>query len=232
MASSSIQFKGVEKVLEAYDNRQVAAWSLFQGKQMIFKHEGSDMQEAAENLQQCLNMLDSSTNAIYTLKIYEDADKIKSNTPDDGSFNFRLNMESQEPGLGAISRANNNNEILSKLNALEERLNQQEEEEGEEDDSPLNNLISGIMGNPALQPVVTQLLTNLAANLLSKKVSAPAPVAAVAGIATDPEQRLAQALQILKSKDPNLADNLYKLASIAEKQPEQFAMLLSMLQNF
>src|SRR5574343_316699 len=88
---ASIQFNNLESVLNAYTNRGVDAWAIFQGSQFMFKGIG------LSDLEQILNSLSNGgTNAVYKLKVFEeitDEKNIKNNTPDDGSFNFRLNSD-------------------------------------------------------------------------------------------------------------------------------------------
>ncbi|NDC95269.1 hypothetical protein EB077_08190 [bacterium] len=61
---------------------------------------------------------------------------------------------------------------------------------------------------------------------------APAPVR-LSGVGDDAPQfdteKLNRALVILKRADPNLEDDLLKLAAMAEENPKQFAFLLKML---
>ena len=124
--SSSIQFRDKEAVKQAYKNRDVDAWSIVCGKQFMFKGIGYD------SFQDTIDLLaETDSNALYTAQVYEgieDEKQIKNNTPCDGSFNFKFNEETARNyqimrGIGVAP-----NEVVSKLNAIEERLNTMEEE--------------------------------------------------------------------------------------------------------
>lgn len=229
MGSSSIQFKGIDGVLNAYENREVAPWSLWQGKQFMFKYEGKDITEGAEHLRQTLELLGESSNAVYTLKVYEDfAGKIKSNTPDDGSFNFKINGEEQALTQAQYSTLRNSNAIAERLERIEARLNEREEEEEEEEPSRLG-VIGEIISHPAIQPLVQGLLSNV---LGIGKASESAPQmqrAAIAGVHDD--AKIMEAVNDLKQHDTKLAEHLAKLAELAKTSPDSFKFLIATLDN-
>lgn len=240
MASSSIQFKGIEGVVTAYENRNVPAWSLWQGKQFMFKYEGPDLEQGAEQLEKTLEMLSESSNAIYTLKVYEDVPggKIKSNTPDDGSFNFKINADTQLVTQNQYASLKHNNAIAERLAAIEERLNEREEENDEPEENRLG-MIGTILEHPALQPIITQVLANI---FTTKKSDAAAPPQTASVVPMQPVQRAAingvhddakilQAINDLKAHDERLADHLAKLASIAKNDPGSFNFLIATLDN-
>lgn len=155
--SRAIQCRGKDKVLELFDNRKVEAWSIWQGPQFLFKGIGAD------SLENMLDTLLSGANAIYTLKVYEDIDdekKIKSKTPDDGSFNFRLHTE---PGTSFEAPAyvwdrrmgiqkeieelkEQNRLLMEKLSQIES--DDDDEEEDDEPDNSINGIINGIIADP------------------------------------------------------------------------------------
>ena len=85
----SVQFFGADNVIKAAENRKCPAWAIFQGKQFLFKYEGSDLNESQDFLEKILENLQDSV-SVYTIRFYEEAVKIKENTPYDGSFNFRM----------------------------------------------------------------------------------------------------------------------------------------------
>lgn len=228
MASSSVQFKGIEGVCDAYENRNVIAWSLWQGKQFMFKYEGSDIGEGAQNLRDTLQLLSESSNAIYTLKVYEDGGKIKSNTPDDGSFNFKLNSEGQEITNSQYTSYKNSNEIAERLARIEAKLLQEEQYEEDEPESRLG-LIGEIISHPTLQPIVQSFLSSLIG--IGKNVGASASPqmqrVSISGINDD--ATLMAAITELKNHDTHLAEHLTKLATIAKESPDSFKFLLSTL---
>lgn len=232
MSSSSIQFRGKDAVLAAYENRKVAAWSVWQGRQFMFKNDGGNEEEAMGQLENVLEALAGSSNAIYTLKVYEElpaGGKIKSTTPDDGSFNFRLNDDNQIITNGQYTHLQNNNDLAQRLATLEAKL----EEEPEESEPPNRlGLIGEIISNPTLQPIVSQII----AAVFSKAAAPGQPVApgqpqlaAVSGI--NQEATLQEAIQELQKHDSRLAEHLAKLAKIAVDNPPSFTFLLQTLDS-
>src|SRR4051812_30719901 len=97
--ASSIQFVGIEAVVTAFENIKCTAWAIAQGGQFMFKNAGATAEDATNELRDMLEAIEkSSTNALYTLRVYEgiaDRSSIKNSTPYDYSFNFKLNGENQ-----------------------------------------------------------------------------------------------------------------------------------------
>lgn len=226
---ASVQFKGVNSVIDAYERRKVPAWSLWQGSQFMFKYEGDDMEQGGQELQSILEVLSDSTNAIYTLKVYEDlpGGKIKDKTPHDGSFNFRLNADNQEITNSQYGALRNQNAILEKLESLEKRLNEKDEEEDDEPPSKLG-LIGEILNDPGTSQIVLPLI--MKAFGIGTTPSHPA-MRSINGIPDDDRATLNEAMQILKTADPKLPEHLMKLAKLSKESPDSFKFLLQTLDS-
>jgi len=208
----SIQFHKKQGVIDAFNNRGVELFSIFQNKQFMFKGEGG---EELENILQSL--AESGTNATYTLKVYEElegVEKIKSNSPDDGSFNFRLNEE----------LVNNNNNsyhlLLEKINKLEEEIETHNEKPEQE-----NNIIGAIISNPNFAPVIPVLIEKIMSLIFPKPPSSQMSIGAI----SQNDYSLNDVLESLKKHDPELELHLYKLLQIAETNPETFKILINSL---
>lgn len=227
----SVQIKGKDKLLEAFDNIKVEAFSIWQGKQMLVKGFGM------EELTALIEMFeDGATNAPYTIKWYEDiTDKkqIKNNTPDDGSLNFRLNGEAQEITNAQYSAVHNRNELISKIGALEnkfdtvlERLDSEPEPEQE------NKLgfIGEILGHPSIAPLIPQFVSML---MGTGQSSQPARLPQVATLGNVPnDSAMTEAITKLKLYDSKLSEHLAKLAHLAEKEPATFTMIMNSLDSY
>lgn len=233
---ASVQFKGMAAVLTAFENRGEDAWSLWCGKQFLFKGIGEgDLQTVLESLTQ------GGTNATYTLQIYEgikNVQDIKSSSPHDGSFNFKLNADTQEILGGQYSSLKKSDEILARLESLEKRF-----EEDEDDEEPemsigaigmeylkdpnklaaLVNIFSTLTGRPA----VTSFPANPAPVIGNVQTSSPGPEM------SQEEQimRIGGALEILGKQDPNLVTHLEKLAKLSQEKPDTFKFLLTTLEG-
>jgi hypothetical protein len=247
--ANSIHFRGIAAVLKAYNDRDVSAWALWQKNQFITK--GMD----DETLQTFLNELHKhGSEAVYTLKVYEgvtDPSAIKEKTPCDGSFNFRLNEPSDYPGMGVIPYQGRSAspdrlaELEDKVNLLCEKLLHDEGEDEPEEDSSIAGLISGVLRDPDklgkylkafreltggtsyASPAYVGNVTRLPGASMQGN---PNPVASGGEISQEEKlQRLGAAIDVLDRCDPLLHLHLEKLASIAAGKPDQFKMLLSML---
>ena len=237
MSTSTVQFWGTDSVIEAFENRKVPSWALFQGKQFLFKYEGSDLAEGTQNLTQILEAFNSSTNAIYTLKLYEDfkdGQKIKSTTPDDGSFNFRLNMPDQSMTVAHLGSFNSRQSLEKKFSELEQkyllleaRLSDSDVDDAEEDD--FFEKISGLLE----KPVVIGALNKILGLDLKPGGSIGHIPDTGRGVASeeDAERRINDSIERLKVHDDHLAEHLSKLADIAENKPKNFRFLLSTLDS-
>jgi hypothetical protein len=235
--AGSVQFRSSEAVLTAYENSSCPAWSLWQGGQLLFKFAGKTAEEAISALSNVLEMLGESSNAIYTLKVYEDIggkEKIKNNTPYDGSFNFRLNADSQELNQSQYRNYSGMKELQTQIAALSARIEAREAEsddDDEEEDETERQLgkIGALLNNPVVQQLAGLLFrgTNLA------PAPGPRAVGALGNVppAPDQEQQISQALAILKDKDPKLGEHLTKLAQIAQSSPANFDYMLTLVEQ-
>jgi hypothetical protein len=231
VSSSSVQFKNKNAVLEAFANRDIKAWSVWQGKQFMFKGVGLD------ELEPVIEALASGgTNAIYTLKVYEDlTDKkfIKNNTVDDGSFNFRLNDERQEITNAQYWNNNNRENILEKLNRIEERLDAEEKDTYEKPNTSLGR-IGDILQHPAILPIVPVLVEKVLSVILGPNNNNMQPqlnykpAVSLAGV-NENDNLIQINIEKLKNHDPNLGVHLSKLVEIAETNPGLFQTIVNSL---
>lgn len=232
---ASVQFYGVDAVMQAAQNRNCPAWAMFQGRQFLFKSpEGSADTESLAMLEEILNSITSSE-ATYTLKFYEDLQgkKIKENTPCDGSFNFKLKTEPQIDERREVYRQSN--QIAAVLARLEERQTALEEklnEEDEEDPEPqtLGGILAGLANDPAKIIQIIEIGKSLFGT--NKPVNSVGELARVAGAPDIQETELKNTIVRLRAVDPEINTHLEKLAKIAETQPALFKMLLQQLDAF
>lgn len=242
--SSSIQFKDVENVLSAFENRKVEAWSISQGKQFMFKGMGY------EDFKMIVETLDNSdSTATYTVRVYEDlktVKEIKSNTPDDGSFNFKFNFEPREESRGGNSGYSRGNEnmILSKLAGIEERLNKEQEDNEEPKKTNSLGIIGEILTHPAIAPIAPRIIETfidlitgraaVAEPIKQLQQSQPAPIyqqnlSANVLNGMDENIIIHEAIEKLKLYDKNLASHLQKLVLIAENDNATFNIIVNSL---
>lgn len=227
--SRSVQFSGLDKVVRAYQSGNVAPWAIFCNTQFLFKYDGKKLTEGVALLNRVLEEVSlEGSPAVYTLKVYEDLGnaKIKSNTPHDGSFNFRLH-EAREVGSNGYDPASRM--ILERLNQMQVRMDALETGGGEEDARDTIGTIERVMEIPG----VAQLIQGLVSGFVGG--ARPTAIAGVPGADTDAaeeiymSERMLNALRILIKADNNFEAHLEKLAKIAQDTPGKFAGLVAML---
>lgn len=238
--SSDVQFRSLDALIQGFNSCEAEAWSLWAGKRLIKKGMGS------EDLRKFCTSLNGS-NSAYTLKYYEgieDLDELKPNTPDDGSFNFRLNDENlYAVGTQALNQQQriSTQERLDKLEtillSIHEKL-EGEEEEAATEEKTLGDIIINYLEDP------NKLAT--LGNLFRRDVSASAERTAAIGNVVSAEaetptatwqtnedklNKVAAALDTLEKQDKEIVEHLEKLALLSTKQPGTFKILLQTLNN-
>lgn len=244
-------FFGKEAVLEAYDNRGIEVWSLFQNKDLMFAGSGRDELETA------LAMIEAGNGQpIYRLCVYSEdlqPEKITNKTENNGSFTFRVHggIGGLQPGpgqTGAVAR--NADPILAKLQgvineevtaAIDRRLNGKNEEEEES----WSALLMGYLREPqkivpVIQAIGAMLKPGAAGTTAAPSypgmmgnVNPPAVRATVLSADTndfdnmteeEKLQRLAAVLDRLEKADPDILNVLEKIATLAENDPVKYKM--------
>ena len=119
-----------------------------------------------------------------------------------------------------------NNEIVSRLAAIEEKLSAEPEED---DDEPADGggIVGALMQNPAVMSMFQQMIMQVAAKVIP---GGPGGPVALAGV-DEGSDKLETALRILKAADPELEDDLLRLAQLAQQDPAQFNFLIKMLRK-
>ena len=136
MGYASVQIFGRTAAIKAFRNTQCMNWSLLQGRQLLFKYEGGDLNEGGNQLDELLKMIaeSSGSDAVYTLRWYERDEppekkpkpgakqvarvlpkmKIYESTPFDGSFNFKL--------FGDESSGHSNSARYNEVQAMKQEM--------------------------------------------------------------------------------------------------------------
>lgn len=227
----SVQFIDKKGVLSAYTSRQVDIWSLWQGKQFMFKGEGlMDLETVLDALSE------NSTNAIYTLKIYEDLkdlNSLKSNTPDDGSFNFRLNSESQ---ILPVHKESSYFLLTNKIEALEKKIEELESDAVSDEEKPGLGIIGQVIGNPAVAALIPVLIDKLINFLSDSKKSVTitegsnaSVLKKVGEIEMNNDIDLFKIVSELKLYDHDLKDHLNILLKMAKENNVMFNQIVGMI---
>ena len=224
--------RGTDKALQYYQEEGTPIFALYEGaaKDPVchnLKGKFDDIEESIELIKKYFNYITPDPKTKYVIKFWDekpqfDAKGKLTSTPD-GSLRFITNNEEEvtEYINGYNQRVGSyNNEILSRLAAIETKMNEPEEEyEAEKPD-----LISGIVSNPEIQNMIVGYIGMIVDRLIPLKKTV-----AINGV-TD-HNKMEVALEILHRHDPELDNDLFLLATMAETDPGQFQFLLKMLRK-
>lgn len=225
--------RGTDKALDYFLNEGNIFFALYEGagKDPVlqnFKGKYEDTDECIEKLKNYFNCITPDPKTIYILKWWDEKpefNKGKVITSCEGSLKFVTNTDDEvnEFVNGYRERSHNyNNAILSRLEAIEQKISSDSDDE--EDIQPKNMGLAGIVNNPEFQSMIVQYIGAIVDRVLPIKRQS----VAINGI---DDNKLDQALSILKKHDPELENDLLILANMAENNPNQFKFLLSMLRK-
>jgi hypothetical protein len=186
------------------------------------------MDECIEKLKKYFNCITPGPKTVYILKWWDEKpefNKGKVVSICDGSIKFITNTDNEvnEYVAGYRERVGNyNNAILSRLEAIEQKISNDDQDDQDERNNQQG--LSGIVNNPEFQSMIVQYIGAIVDRIIPIKKQS----VAINGIV---DNKLDQALTILKKHDPELENDLMILAEMAEKNPGQFKFLLSMLRK-
>jgi hypothetical protein len=239
----------IEQVVSYYENSNYKRYKVFAGTDPVdnalrYEFEGEDKNEGVEELANaCKAILANPLNInTYLLQIIK-SDKIikagarKNGTPTADAVNitFQLNFQqqlspfvaSQQYGniapmqIGANPVLDAMNKQTEALNLIISKLSAEEAEEVEYVEEPKG--MAGIL-NGYLQANGEKII-----GLILDKVMGNKPAVSMAGFSALEEQKIFDAIDILKKHDERLGTHLVKLAAIAEQNNVLFNGILTQL---
>lgn len=224
--------RGTDKALQYYQEEGTPIFALYEGaaKDPVchnLKGKFDDIEDSMELIKKYFNYITPDPRTKYVIKFWDerpqfDAKGKLTSTPD-GSLRFITNNDEEvaEYINGYQQRVGSyNNEILSRLSAIETKMNEPDEEE--EEHKP--DLISGIISNPEIQNMIVGYIGMIVDRLIPLKKTV-----AINGVTDNNKMQIA--LEILQRHDPELDNDLFLLATMAENDPGQFEFLLKMLRK-
>lgn len=217
-----VQRTTIPGVLNWYSDQNDAAFRIYAGRKEndapYAVYNGKDKEEGYEALHKALAEMEPTDFSIYLLKIKPGNPKVK----EGAAITFQLHTQQNQYGL-PVANYQVNNEVLSRLSAIENKLEEPDEIE-EDDEEPEENptsIIAGILTQPQVRNALVSAILNMAGNMTRPQVQ---PVQNVAGIVEDDVQK---SIEILFSKGVTPAD----LGLLAAMDKNQIAFLLSMLRK-
>jgi len=223
--------RGTDKALQYYQEEGTPIFALYEGagKDPVchnLKGKFDDIEESIELIKKYFNYITPDPRTKYVIKFWDEKPQFdakgKLTTTPDGSLRFITNNDEEvsEYIAGYQQRVGSyNNEILSRLAAIETKMNEPDEEEEEKPD-----FISGIVSNPEIQHIIVGYIGMIVDRLIPMKKTV-----AINGV-TD-QNKLEVALEILSKHDEELDNDLFLLATMAENDAAQFQFLLKMLRK-
>jgi hypothetical protein len=245
MRASAVQFRGIDQVIDAYEQNDMPSWSIWPSKEdMTFAYVTDDTGDGANMLRACLEKLrNGQTEGIYKLKVYDDLDpdaKLNSKTPASRSFNFSLWGSDEENPTGK-----RNTGIMGRMEArlvqmqdemvgaILDKIDREEEEERQpEKVGGVMGFLNGVFEMPGVKEWIGAAAVSLASKIvpMNNRQPAPAQVAGVGGATSGSQvDRAKAAVEVLASVDPMVGDHMEKLARMAVEEPGKYKMALSFL---
>jgi hypothetical protein len=256
--AKGVQFRGIDAVMKLFANMELSAWSLMYEKNLVCKFPSKltgDTQSFEDSKHTLLEILRGLQNgesyAVYTLRLYEQLPKggIKPSTEPDYSYNFTLfERENYEQWRGERSPS-----VMSKLEerliAIEAKLNEGDGDEEKEQVGGIAGFFNALVENDRFKNKIQDIFFSLAdkifeegkpGNLYPVRGASPQPPARVglvnenSPVLLDDAQvkKCSDAIEILARIDPNLGDNLLRIAESASKDQGNYHDLIKMLNKF
>jgi hypothetical protein len=232
--------QGIDKAIARYEKKGSIYFALYCGNDKYPVVNGlngryEEISECVEEIKEYFEDITPDHKKVYSIVWYEgsvkpDAKGKISDIPE-GSVKFiTSNPEQIQTYIDGYQQrqqqyiGNRDNEILSRISALESSKKNDDEDEDYENEKPANALV-GLVQNPD----VVNFLVGTVQTIIDRILPPKKTIAGIAGI--EDNSKLNQALEILRKHDPNLEDDLMILANMAENSPLQFKMLLNMLRK-
>jgi len=235
--------QGLEKAIARYEKKGTNYFAMYCGSDKLPVVNGlngrwEEMSDCVEELKEYFEDITPDHKKVYSIVWYENPVKAdakgKISELPEGSVKFITSnpeqiqtyindyQERRQQYVGSV-----NNEVLSRLSAIETKLNEEIEEDQPEEKE---NALVGALKNPDVLNYIIGLVERVVDRVLPPK-NHISGIAGTETIGKEPITKLEQALTILSQHDDQLEEDLMILAQMAQDNPFQFKMLLKMLRK-
>ena len=223
MGKYGVNFKKIQDILEWYEDQEWVKYAIYHDYKINDKavhavFSGSDKEDGLQNLAKILERIKSSDSDKNTYYIKLLPSKANSKELTSGASFCLFEESSINKNLDYFHP---NNEIISRLASIEQKLLDEDLEEEEDviEENP-NSILAGIMQNPQVQSILINMITSIAGTFTK------APKATqMAGIDEDPD--IYKSVELLLSKGVTAED----IAKLASMDANKLSFLLNMLRN-
>jgi len=230
--------QGLEKAIARFEKKGTNYFAMYCGSDKLPVVNGlngrwEDISDCVEELKEYFEDITPDHKKVYSIVWYEgpvkaDAKGKISELPE-GAVKFITSnpeqiqtyindyQERRQQYVGSV-----NNEVLSRLAAIETKLNEETEQDEPEQQQ---NVLAGLVQDPN----VINFFVGTVQTIIDRILPPKQHIAGIAG--TETITKLEQALEILRQHDDQLEEDLMILAQMAQDNPFQFKMLLKMLRK-
>lgn len=209
-------------------------FSVWNGSALRFSYDGSSTADGVDMLQRSLGMAAEQGNSrTMTLRLHKTLDRdgfVSSRTPYYASMPFRcISVDKDSLAVYNLSGMGGMDRFSARLAAIEEKLDQPS--------GGIMGAIESILGNEQVQPMLAQAVIGTIMGVINRFVPGALPVQAaaagpsMAGLPGDQVKDIDWALGVLEKADPQIDDDLVKLAELALSNPGLFNLLIQNLRT-
>ena len=245
MAINKAMYNGVQDIMNAYDrNAEVPFYSVWAGRDMVFSYNDEDAEKGRNHLLENLIACEQNEHTdILKIKFHPKKEKtfITDKTPaiatlfvrvcDVNNRSLMMPMQNNFQNPQLMQLFEKQNEILSGLHNRISAIEEPPEDESdylESESSQLIGRIEGILNNPLLNLMIGFLSPKIQNLMQPNNNNIVTSLSGVEDL-NNKQQLLNDSLERLNLVVDDLPVTLHKLANYADKNKDQFNMLLKML---
>jgi hypothetical protein len=240
MPTPSAQFKDIDALIENFkEGEPYFIITDYQGNILKRNEKIDDIEESAELIRSYFKGIDKYSQVVYCIKQFSEVPKggIKKVCEPDTISTYKLpkaysnedneGQPQQRGGYYMGAMLDEVRQMRQEVALLKAQIEESEDDSEVENQAEPTNYLGAILGNPAIMQVLTNLLTNITANIATPHIQAAAPgfnaPRAMAGVCDEFETVWTQ----LQNKGVRISD----LQILASKTQDEINFLLNLLRK-